>query len=193
MEILFATQNLHKLTEIQAATQGLVTLKSLNDYNFTDEIPETKPTIEENALEKAWFIYNKLGINCFADDTGLEIEALEGEPGVFSARYAGEEKSSEANMKKVLHKMNGMQNRAARFKTVIALILNGKEYLFTGIVEGIIIQEPRGTEGFGYDPIFIPEKHTKTYAELSLAEKNTLSHRAKATKLLVDFLKTHQM
>ncbi|HAN77587.1 MAG TPA: non-canonical purine NTP pyrophosphatase, RdgB/HAM1 family [Bacteroidales bacterium] len=191
MEILFATQNAHKIIEIQAATQGLVTLKSLNDYNFTDEIPETKPTIEENALEKAWYIYNKLGVNCFADDTGLEIEALEGEPGVFSARYAGEEKSSEANMKKVLQKMNGIRNRAARFKTVIALILNGKEYLFTGIVDGIIIQEPRGTEGFGYDPIFIPEKNTKTYAELSLAEKNTLSHRAKATALLVDFLKSH--
>ena len=189
MDIVFATNNQHKLKELQAILGNEFHLLSLNDIGCEEEIPEEQETLEGNASQKSYFIYNKYGYNCFADDTGLEIEALNGEPGVYSARYAGEEKSAEANMKKVLDKMAKINDRKARFRTVISLILNGEEQLFDGIVHGIILKEKRGEAGFGYDPIFQPDSFDQSFAEMDLSEKNKISHRGRAVQKLVNCLK----
>lgn len=186
--IVFASQNENKVEEIRAQLKGKLTILSLNDINYSQELAEDSDTLMGNALQKARFVKENLGFDCFADDTGLEIEALAGEPGVRSARYAGEEKSSEANMDKVLHKLRSNNNRSAAFKTVIALIIGEKEYLFEGICEGTIIQEKRGQMGFGYDPIFVPSGYNHTFAEMNLEEKSKISHRGKAVNLLIDFL-----
>jgi XTP/dITP diphosphohydrolase len=161
---------------------------SLHDVNCFEDIPETKPTIEGNASEKAFYVYQKYHHSCFADDTGLEVEALDGKPGVLSARYAGEIKDSHLNMDKVLAELKENENRKARFKTVISLVNDGVEHLFEGIVNGIILHEKRGSNGFGYDPIFIPEGHSKTFSEMTLEEKNKYSHRAIAVNKLVEYL-----
>jgi len=187
-ELVFATQNKHKLEEIQQAINGQFRIISLFDLNYFEDIPETGETLMENALQKANFIYQNYEKDCFADDTGLEIEALNGEPGVYSARYAGNGRSFEDNMNKVLEKLHNKTNRKACFKTVIALIYKKQTYYFEGIVNGTITTEKKGKEGFGYDPIFLPNGYTKTFAELSLEEKNKMSHRAIASKKLIHFL-----
>jgi XTP/dITP diphosphohydrolase len=187
-ELIFATNNQHKITEVQSLVGDHFILKSLLQIGCSEDIPETAPTLEGNALLKAQYVYNTFGKNCFADDTGLEIEALDGRPGVFSARYASNGHDFEANIDKVLHELAGVQNRKARFRTVIALILDGKVHYFEGIVNGEIISERRGMKGFGYDPVFLPEGYTETFAEMPLSEKNKISHRARATNKLVDFL-----
>ncbi|MCU4163129.1 non-canonical purine NTP diphosphatase [Carboxylicivirga caseinilyticus] len=189
MELVFATNNVNKLKEIQASIGSGIILKSLSDILCFDDIPETSDTLEGNARQKAEYIYSKYGVNCFADDTGLEIEALNGEPGVYSARFAGPQRNAEDNMEKVLELLSTETNRNARFRTVISLIIDGKEYQFDGIVEGIILNEKKGAEGFGYDPIFQPIEHNKSFAEMSLSEKNKISHRARAIQKLVEFLK----
>ena len=188
MKLVFATNNQHKLHEIKHLLDGSFELLSLNDINCTDDIPENQETIEGNASEKAFYIWNKYQINCFADDTGLEIEALNGEPGVYSARYAGEEKSPEKNIELVLQKLTKINNRKARFKTIISLVINGEEVQFEGIVDGKILEEKRGQSGFGYDPIFQPDESSFSFAEMPLAEKNKISHRGRATQKLVDYL-----
>jgi len=192
MKIVFATNNEHKIKEIRNILGRSFTLLSLHDLKIKEEIPEEEPTLEGNAMQKARFIHKKLNINVFADDTGLEIEVLNGLPGVNSARFAGEKKDSDANIDKVLGMMGSSNNRKARFRTVIALIMNSKEYLFEGIVNGHIINERRGKDGFGYDPVFIPEGNDRTFAEMSLDEKNKISHRALAFEKLRDFLIKYQ-
>jgi XTP/dITP diphosphohydrolase len=189
-ELIFATNNLHKLTEIQAIIGSDFSIKSLQQIGCTVDIPETAPTLEGNALIKAQFIFTTFGKNCFADDTGLEIESLNGRPGVFSARYANDGHDFEANIDKVLEEMSGIPNRKARFRTVIALILEGSIHYFEGVVNGEIITERKGIKGFGYDPVFMPDGYKLTFAEMPLAEKNKISHRARAVGKLVDFLKT---
>ncbi|MDR2118859.1 MAG: non-canonical purine NTP diphosphatase [Tannerellaceae bacterium] len=187
--LVFATNNLHKLEEIRRILpSGRTVVRSLEDIACREDIPETARTLEGNALMKARFIKEKYGYDCFADDTGLEVEALNNAPGVFSARYAGKAHSSEANMEKLLQEMQGKENRNARFRTVIALILEGKEYLFEGIVHGRITKEKRGDAGFGYDPLFIPEGYPQTFAEMGNELKNSISHRAMAARKLVVFL-----
>ncbi|NPA68827.1 MAG: non-canonical purine NTP diphosphatase [Chlorobi bacterium] len=188
MELVFATNNKHKLEEVKKILNNKFKILSLNDINCFEEIPETQKTIKGNASQKAHYIYDKYKKNCFADDTGLEIEALNGEPGVYSARYAGENCSFEDNVKKVLQKLEGIKNRKARFKTVISLIINNKEYLFEGIINGTVIDKKRGKSGFGYDPIFLPDGFNKTFAEMLPEEKNKISHRALATQKLINFL-----
>ena len=188
-KILFATNNAKKLEELQAKLPQW-DIKTLAEHNILEDIPETSDTIEGNASQKALYIYTNYGLNCFADDTGLEIEALNGEPSVYSARYAGEEKNADKNMDLVLEKLRGKANRKARFKTVISLVLDGKETLFEGIVNGHIIEEKRGEKGFGYDPIFVPDGYDKTFAELPLEIKNTIGHRALAVDKLVEFFNT---
>lgn len=188
MKLVFATNNLHKLDEVRKITVGRAEIASLRDINCHDDIPETGSTLEENALQKARYIKDKFGLDCFADDTGLEVEALGGAPGVYSARYAGEAHDSEANMRKLLSEMDGKENRRARFRTAIALILDGEEYMFEGIVNGIITDNKRGTNGFGYDPVFMPDGYTKTFAELGDNVKNAISHRAEAVRKLSAFL-----
>lgn len=165
-------------------------IQTLEDVGFTREVPETGSTLEANALQKARYIKDHLGKDCFADDTGLEIEALNGEPGVYSARYAGPEKDSDLNIRKVLSEMEGKSNRRARFRTVIALIINGKELFFEGIVNGIILEKSEGTGGFGYDPIFKPDEAGVSFARMPLSEKNQISHRGRAFSKLVEYLKT---
>lgn len=187
-ELIFATNNLHKLTEIQSIIGDKFSIKSLQQIGCNEDIPETSPTLEGNALLKAEFVFNRYGKNCFADDTGLEIEALNGRPGVFSARYATNGHDFEANIDKVLSELSGIENRKARFRTVIALILDGSVHYFEGIVNGEIIAEKKGGKGFGYDPVFLPDGYQLTFAEMSLSEKNTISHRAKAVNRLVEFL-----
>lgn len=191
MRIIFASNNLHKIKEINSILGNSFTLLSLNDINIFDDIPENEPLIEGNALAKARYVFNSTGLDVFADDTGLEIEALNGEPGVHSARFAGPGKDSAANIEKVFAMLGNNNNRKARFKTVIALILEKQEYLFEGIVNGEIIYEKRGAEGFGYDPIFIPDGKNKTFAEMELSEKNTVSHRARAFEKLRGFLEEY--
>lgn len=191
-KLVFATNNLHKLNEVSAILENKIELLSLNDINCHIDIPETSNTLEGNALLKAQYIYSNYKLNCFADDTGLEVEALNGEPGVYSARYAGDIHNSEANMLKLLHNMDGKENRQAQFRTVISLILNETEYQFEGIIKGKIITEKRGSSGFGYDPIFIPEGYDKTFAELGDEIKNKISHRAQAVNKLCKFLFTIQ-
>lgn len=186
--LVFATNNRHKLDEVQKITGAGFRIVSLAEINCREEIPETADTLEGNALLKARYVKEHYGYDCFADDTGLEVEALDNAPGVYSARYAGEEKSSEANIRKLLGELEGKENRKARFRTVIALILNGKEVLFEGIVKGEIIPEKRGVSGFGYDPVFIPEGYTETFAEMGNETKNTISHRAEAVKKLDRYL-----
>ena len=188
MKLIFATHNSNKAFEIQKLLPEHFQVLTLNDIDFQEEIPENEPTIEANSAFKAQFIFNKFNLNCFADDTGLEIEALNGKPGVHSARYAGEERNSDANMNRVIDELSGIENRNARFKTVITLIINGDQHIFEGIVNGQIISEKRGTNGFGYDPIFIPENETRTFAEMNLSEKNKYSHRARALEKMIAFL-----
>lgn len=195
MKIIFATGNRNKLREIQALIGSRAELSTPADHGITEDIPEDQPTLEGNALQKARYIYEKTGMNCFADDTGLEVEALGGEPGVYSARYAavngaGEGHSSEANMALLLERLRGAESRRARFRTVIALILNGEEHLFEGIVEGEITRERSGAEGFGYDPVFRPTGYEQTFAEMPLELKNSISHRGRATAKLIEFLST---
>ncbi len=186
--LVFATNNEHKLQEIKEILKGRYEILGLKEFGFMGDIPETGITLSENALIKSSFIFERFGIDVFSDDTGLEIDALNGRPGVYSARYAGEDGNSEANIKKVLTEMKDAKKRSARFKTVISLILNGKEHQFEGKVEGEITTEKYGTSGFGYDPIFIPNAYKQTFAQMPIDEKNKISHRAKATIKLVDFL-----
>lgn len=187
-KLVVATNNAHKLKEIADILDEKIELLSLKDINCHVDIPETADTLEGNARQKALYIYKNYGMDCFADDTGLEVEALNGAPGVFSARYAGEDHDSEANMQKLLRELKGKENRKAQFRTAICLIMNGKEYLFEGIVKGEIIEEKRGVTGFGYDPIFVPEGYDLTFAELGNDIKNTISHRARAVEKLCLFL-----
>ena len=191
MKIVFASNNPNKVKEIQMVLPDTIQLVSLADIGCTDDIPETADTLEGNAILKANYVTEKYGLNCFADDTGLEIDALQGEPGVYSARYAGEQKSAEDNMAKVLQNLAEVTNRSAQFKTVIALNLYGQQHLFSGLIEGQITTEKKGTNGFGYDPIFQAEGHDKTFAELTPLEKASCSHRARAVAQLVKFLTTY--
>lgn len=188
MKIVFATHNAHKVSEVQAVLGSEYQLVTATEAGISEEIPETQPTIEGNALQKARYVYEHTGLNCFADDTGLEVEVLNGAPGVYSARYAGEHVSYADNNKLLLKNLAGYQNRKARFRTVIALILDGKEHLFEGRVEGTIATEPHGEGGFGYDPLFIPEGSQLTFAEMSPEAKNGISHRGRAVAKLVAFL-----
>jgi XTP/dITP diphosphohydrolase len=188
MTLVFASNNEYKIKEIKSLLGNSFTLLSLQDINIFEDIPEEEPQIEGNALAKARFVFNTSGLNVFADDTGLEIDALNGLPGVHSARFAGENKDSSANIEKVLSLLGNTDNRKARFRTVIALILEKKEYLFEGIVNGNIIREKKGIRGFGYDPIFVPDGKTCTFAEMELTEKNSVSHRARAFEKLKEFL-----
>lgn len=192
MKLVFATNNQHKLDEIRKITAGNIEIVSLSDINCWDDIPETADTLEGNALQKARYVKDKFGYDCFADDTGLEVEALNNAPGVYSARYAGPGHDSEANMKKLLYELGDNKNRNARFRTVIALILDGKEYFFEGAVNGSITREKRGENGFGYDPIFIPDNYSETFAEMGNQIKNKISHRAEATKGLTSFLSDYK-
>jgi XTP/dITP diphosphohydrolase len=188
--LVFATNNLHKLEEIRQIVSGEIRIRSLADIGCREEIPETADTLEGNALMKSRYIKEHYGCDCFADDTGLEVAALNNAPGVYSARYAGETRDFQANMNKLLQEMQGKKNRKARFRTVIALILDGKEYLFEGVINGSIIEEKKGSGGFGYDPLFTPDGYEHTFAELSAGVKNTISHRALAGKKLATFLST---
>jgi len=191
-KLVFATNNKHKLAEVRAILNDQFEVYSLAEINCFDDIPETADTLEGNAELKALWILEKYGYDCFADDTGLEIEALDGRPGVYSARYAGEDCSPEDNNRKVLAELQGEENRNAQFCTVICLKLNGETHFFTGEVKGEIIKENRGDKGFGYDPIFIPEGHKKTFAEMGDELKNTMSHRYRAMQKLVDFLSSYK-
>ena len=188
MKIVFATNNQHKLSEIRQILGGRVEVLSLNDIGCNVDIPETGSTLEENALQKAQYVYDHYHIDCFADDTGLEVDALNGAPGVYSARYAGDGHDSEANMTKLLNELGENNNRSARVRTVIALIQQGEVHEFEGIVNGEIIRERRGGEGFGYDPIFQPDGYDQTFAELGLDIKNQISHRARATRKFAEYL-----
>lgn len=190
MELVFATNNAHKLEEVQQMVGDKFILKSLNDIGCTDDIPETGVTFVENAKQKTDYLVSKYNVNCFGDDSGLEINALDGEPGVYSARYSGS-RDMEKNIDLVLEKLEGKADRSARFKTIISLFVNGEQHFFEGTVEGHIINERTGTEGFGYDPIFIPNGYEKTFAEMSLEEKNKISHRSQAVAKLVDFLNNY--
>lgn len=190
MKIVFATANVNKAKEISRLLPENFEILTLNDLDLQEEIPETAPTLEGNAHLKAQYMKEHFGVSCFADDTGLEIEALENRPGVRSARYAGEHRSDEDNIQLVLEQLQGKENRKARFRTVIALCLDDKTLEFEGIVEGQILHEKRGTEGFGYDPIFAPEGRNQSFAEMSMDEKNTISHRARAFAKMIDYLKS---
>ncbi|MDR2927327.1 MAG: non-canonical purine NTP diphosphatase [Cytophagaceae bacterium] len=188
MQLVFATHNEHKLRELQDILGCKTELLSLNDLNINEEIEETGCTLKENALIKAQFVYRRFRKDVFADDTGLEIDALNGEPGVFSARYAGDDKNAVKNMQKVINLMAGAKNRKARFKTVIALIVEGREYFFEGIVNGKILDAPAGNCGFGYDPVFMPDGYPCTFAQMDSETKNSISHRGKAVRQLIDFI-----
>jgi XTP/dITP diphosphohydrolase len=198
MDLVFATNNLHKLNEIRSLVKSKVRIYGLSDTGFKGEIPEDFPTLEQNASQKAWFIYKKLKKNCFADDTGLEVEALNGDPGVFSARYSriGEIRYPEmevtsGNTRKLLWLMKNESNRNARFRTIISLIIDGIEYQFEGIISGTITFEKSGTKGFGYDPVFFPDGESSSFAEMSIEKKNSISHRAIAMNKLVGFLDSY--
>ncbi|MBY0485707.1 MAG: non-canonical purine NTP diphosphatase [Flavobacteriaceae bacterium] len=189
MKLVFASNNKNKIKEIQLLVPSSIQIVSLEDIGCTEDIPETANTIEGNAILKANYVTQNYGLNCFADDSGLEVDALNGEPGVYSARYAGEPKNDDNNMNKLLLNLKDKNNRKANFKTVICLNINGEQHLFTGIINGKIIEEKIGNNGFGYDPIFVADGYTKTFAELSIEEKSTISHRGIAVKKLVEFLK----
>lgn len=188
-KLVFSTNNEHKLEEVRVKLGKYYQVISLKDLGDDTDVPETGDTLEENAMIKANYLWNTYQVNCFADDTGLEVEALDNAPGVYSARYAGEHKSSEDNVAKLLKELEGKENRRARFRTVIALIMGGKRYLFEGKIEGTITTSPKGTSGFGYDPVFQADGYDKTFAELTLEDKNNISHRAKAVEQLVLFLR----
>jgi XTP/dITP diphosphohydrolase len=193
MKLVFASNNKNKIQEIQALVPNTFQILSLEEIGCTEDIPETADTIEGNAILKANYVTEKYGYNCFADDTGLEVEILNGAPGVYSARYAGEQKDANDNMDKLLSELEDKSNRKANFKTVIALNLNGKQNLFTGIINGKIIEEKIGTNGFGYDPIFVADGYEKTFAELTMEEKSTISHRGIAVKELILFLQKQNL
>ena len=188
MKLVFASNNKNKIIEIQLLLPETIQILSLEDIGCFVDIPETADTIEDNAILKTNYVTEKYGYNCFADDTGLEVEALNGEPGIYSARYAGEQKDANDNMDKLLLNLQDKSNRSAQFKTVIALNLDGKQTLFTGIIKGKIIEEKIGTNGFGYDPIFVADGYTKTFAELTIEEKSRISHRGLAVQQLINFL-----
>ena len=188
MKIVFATNNAHKLNEVRQVVGSSFEIVSLRECGITEDIPENEPTLEGNALSKARYIHARTGLNCFADDTGLEVDALGGEPGVRSARYATDGHDDEANKRLLLERMSGVENRAAQFRTAVALILDGKEYLFEGVVRGAIAAEQHGEGGFGYDPLFFPEGGDRTFAEMSGEEKNAISHRGRAVRKLAEFL-----
>lgn len=188
-ELVFATNNAHKLTEVRAMLEPAYKIISLAELNCFDDIPETADTLDGNALLKARYIHEKFDVNCFADDTGLEVDALGGEPGVYSARYAGDTQCAHENMCKVLEKLGDNPNRSARFRTVIALIENGETHYFEGRIDGSIATQPRGEGGFGYDPIFVPNGYMVSFAQLPAEEKNSISHRGLAVKKLVEYLK----
>lgn len=189
MKIVFATNNAHKLDEVRQVVGDKFALVSLRECGIVEDIPENEPTLEGNALAKARYIYERTGADCFADDTGLEVDALGGEPGVRSARYATDGHDDEANKRLLLERLQGVENRAAQFRTAVALILGGKEYLFEGIVRGRIATEQHGERGFGYDPLFVPEGYDRTFAQMSAEEKNAISHRGRAVRKLAEFLK----
>ncbi len=186
--LVFASHNRHKIQEVNDILGPGIRLSGLDDIGCHEDIPEPYDTLEDNAMAKARHVFSHYAKNCFADDTGLEVEALNGQPGVMSARYAGQEKDSRANMNKLLRELDGVSNRKARFRTVIALIIDGKEYFFKGTVNGVITLESRGSGGFGYDPIFVPDGYDQTFGELDAATKNRISHRYAAIKKLADFL-----
>jgi XTP/dITP diphosphohydrolase len=188
MKLVFATNNANKVKEVQSLLPSHITILSLKDIGCEEDIPETQPTIKRNAIQKAQYVKENYGYDCFADDTGLEVNALNGEPGVFSARYAGEQRNADDNMNKLLQELQDKNDRTAHFKTVVALILDGRQYTFEGICKGTIINEKRGDQGFGYDPIFIANGFDETFAQISLAEKNRVGHRGKAVQKLIDFL-----
>ncbi|MBW1296651.1 non-canonical purine NTP diphosphatase [Aquimarina litoralis] len=188
MKLVFATNNLNKLKEVQALLPDHIQLLGLSEIGCTEDIPETSDTIEGNAIQKAEYVKKHYGYDCFADDTGLEVKILNGDPGVYSARYAGETKDAQANMDKLLENLKDKNNREAQFKTVISLKIGEKLDTFTGICSGTITSEKKGKQGFGYDPIFLPDGYEKTFAELALSEKNLISHRARAIKKLIEFL-----
>jgi XTP/dITP diphosphohydrolase len=188
MKLIFATANRHKLKEVQILLGSGFELLVPADLGYTADLPETGDTLEYNALEKARFVAEKFNLPCFSDDTGLEVDALHGEPGAFSARYAGDARDPQANLQLVLQRLEGHTQRSARFRCVVALVMAGRERLFEGKVEGVILQAPQGLKGFGYDPVFRPEGYDCSFAELSMAQKNELSHRGKAIRQLVDFL-----
>lgn len=190
LKLVFATNNKHKLEEVQAMLTNFEII-SLSDINCFEDIPETADSLEGNAILKANFISEKYGLDCFADDTGLEVEALNNEPGVYSARYAGEDNNAEANMNKLLKNLENTQNRKAQFKTAIALNIQGKQFIFEGVCKGTVLTEKRGDSGFGYDPIFMPEGFNSSFAEMNLNEKGSISHRGKAVEKLVTFLNEH--
>jgi len=187
-KIVFATNNAHKLEEVRHYLKGQYEILSLQDIGFNEDIPEPYETLQENAQTKSRTIFDRFGLDCFADDTGLEVDALNGAPGVYSARYAGPNCSFQDNVNKLLEELKGEENRVANFKTVISLILNGQEYFFEGRVDGSITKETSGTDGFGYDPIFAPEGNDFTFAEMSLTDKNKISHRGRAVAKLIQFL-----
>lgn len=189
-ELIFATNNKHKLSEVRPMLEGKVLIHSLSEIGLEGDIPETADTLEGNALQKAQWVYERTGRDCFADDTGLEVDALGGAPGVYSARYAGEGCSFDDNMDKLLTALDGVENRKARFRTVICLLENGQPHYFEGRVEGRILTEKHGTEGFGYDPIFQPDDSGVPFAEMDMESKNRISHRGRAMVKLIDYLKS---
>ena len=191
MKIVFATNNAHKLGEVRQVVGDKFDIVSLRECGIVEDIPENEPTLEGNALVKARYIYNRTGLDCFADDTGLEVDALGGEPGVRSARYATDGHDDEANKRLLLERLQGAEDRAAQFRTAVALIIGGKEYLFEGIVRGEIASEERGEGGFGYDPLFFPEGSELTFAQMSGEEKNAISHRGRAVRKLAEFLQKY--
>ncbi len=188
-KIIFATNNLHKLSEVRVLLGNMFEIVSLKELDFNEEIPETGKTLSENAFQKSHFIYERYGLDCFADDTGLEVDTLDGAPGVYSARYAGEHASYEENVTKLLDALDGERNRTACFKTVVSLILKGMEFLFEGRVDGLILEQRAGNSGFGYDPVFLPDGYSESFAEMSPKLKNRISHRGKAMQKLIVFLK----
>ena len=188
--LVFATSNPNKIKEANDLLPADLEVKGLKDIGCTEDVPETSPTIQGNALQKARYVFENYKVNCFSEDTGLEIDALNGEPGVYTARYAGEARDKEANMAKAIANLEGKSNRGAQFRTVIALIIDGEEHTFEGIARGTIAMQKQGTEGFGYDPIFIPEGFDRSFAQMTQAEKNEISHRGQAVRKLVKFLRT---
>ena len=190
MKLVFATNNAHKLREVSQVVGEEFTLVSLRECGIVEDIPEEQPTLEGNALQKARYIYARTGLDCFADDTGLEVDALGGEPGVRSARYATDGHDDEANKRLLLERMEGVEARGAQFRTAIALIIGGKEYLFEGIVRGSITESERGEGGFGYDPLFVAEGYSESFAEMTAEEKNAISHRGRAVRKLAEFLQS---
>lgn len=187
-QLVFATNNPHKVDEVRNKLSGLFEIRTLSEIGCVEDIPETSDTLQGNAAQKSHYLHEHFHCDCFADDTGLEVEALNGAPGVYSARYAGPGKDSEANIDKLLAELEGKENRRARFRTVISLILDGQEHFFEGIVTGTILTERHGTNGFGYDPVFQPDGYDRSFAELSMDEKNKISHRGRATEKLIQFL-----